>query len=327
VTLGSVLDQTLDQIEVIVSDNAADEETAAVVESFGDSRLTYAPLRRDIGMYANLTRCLSLGTAPYVAMLADDDLLMPTSLERRLERIERDASIAVVSTAHSVIDGSGRVLRDDVNWSLAESDWELDGASFIRRSLSSGVFFHLSTVLLRRAALAEEKFEEVGGYTDLGTWLRIATRGARFAYIHEPLTAVREHVLSESAAQGLHAHRNGSEGAGQVDTQTLEQVRQMQYVRRQFLEREGAHLADRPRLWRAARRDARKRMARLIVKEALAHGSVKQTVARIREAGEIDPAIVVSGWSLAGLVVAVGGRPAWQVLSTAAAPARRYWAQ
>ena len=323
--LASTLEQTLREIEVIVSDNGADDETAAVVASFDDPRVTYAPLEENIGLYKNMTRCLRLGTAPYVTILGDDDLLDPRSLERKLERIERDPRIAVVSTAHSVIDADGHVVADDVNWCLAESDWELDGESFIRRSIGSGVFFHMSTVLMRRTAVAHEEFEPVGGYTDLGIWLRAAARGAHFAYIHEPLTAIREHGRSASTVQGLHAHPELGRGAGEVDTQTFEQVRQMQFVRRQFLEREGAEIPHRRALWASARRDARKRLARLVVKDALIHHSLGRTVRQIREASRIDRAFPYTSWSFVAILVAVGGRPAWHAISFVAAPARGYW--
>lgn len=326
-TLASVLDQTLREIDVIVSDNGADEETAAVVASFDDRRVTYAPLEHNVGIYANHTRCLRLGTAPYVTVLADDDLLEPHSLERRLERIQRDPRLTVVSTAHSVIDSAGEVIAENVNWCLARGDWELDGETFIRRSLGAGVLFHMSTALMRRVALADEEFEPVGAYTDLGIWLRAAARGARFAYIHEPLTAVREHARSASTTQGLHAHGDARDDSDRVDTQTFEQVRQMQFVRRRFLERDDGDLATRRALWVSARRDARKRLARLVVKDALVHRSVGHTMRRIREASTIDRAFAYTGWAVVAVLVALGGWPAWRVISVLAAPARRYWAQ
>jgi glycosyltransferase involved in cell wall biosynthesis len=326
-SLASVLGQTLSNIEVIVSDNGAQAETEAVVASFGDPRVSYAPLEENIGPFGNVSRCLRLGTAPYIAILHDDDLLMPTSLERRLERLESDPSLSVVNTAHSVIDGDGRVLRPDVNWSLAEGDWEMDGEAFLRRAVTAGVAFHLSTALSRRSVVEDEAFDPAAaGYCDVAVWLRVASRGARFAYIDEPLSAIREHAASDSTRLGLHVTRDSTDGDAAIDTQTLEQVRQMQAVRREFLEREGRTLPDRDELWAAARRDARKRMARVIVKEALNGGSFELTVSRLREASAIDPRMAWSVWAPAALIVALGGRPAWRVISTLAAPARRYWA-
>ncbi|MEO5574600.1 MAG: glycosyltransferase family 2 protein [Gaiellaceae bacterium] len=321
-SLESAVRQTLEEIEIIVSDNGADEETAAVVSSLDDARVAYAPLEENIGLYGNLNRSLRLGTAPYLQILQDDDLLLPASIERKLARIESDPGLAIVHSAHSVIDASGRVLHPAVNWSLAEADWELDGPTFIRRSLAAGVFFHISTALLRRSYVVDEEFEPVGGYCDLGVWLRVASRGGRIGYVHEPLSAIREHASSLSAEQGLHVRRDAGADDGEVDTQTIEQVRQMQLVRRRFLDREGAELPDRNGLWAASRRDARRRLARVIVKDAVFQGSFRRTLERLREARSLEPRIAVSLWPLVALAVAAGGRPAGRAVSFLAARVR-----
>ena len=99
----------------------------------------------------------------------------------------------------------------------------------------------------------------------------------------------------------------------------------MQFVRRQFLEREGAEIPHRRALWASARRDARKRLARLVVKDALIHHSLGRTVRQIREASRIDRAFPYTSWSFVAILVAVGARPAWHAISFVAAPARGYW--
>ena len=295
--VASALAQTVGEIEVFVSDNGNDGEVAEVVASFGDARVMYAPLAQNIGMAANMTRCLYLGTAPYVKVLQDDDVLMPDSIEHTLSRFER--ALTIVHSAHRVIDASGGLIEPFVNWSLATGDWEMDGETFIWRSLSSGVFFHVSTALIRRDALRDDSFEDVGGYNDHALWLRMAARGARFAYVHRPLAAVREHALSESARQGLHVVGDAGDA---VNTRTLEQTRQMQDVRRAFLLHEGYALADRSALWRAARRDARSRLARVVLKDLRAHRSLRRARAQLEEAREIDAGVSV--WSLVAFATA-----------------------
>jgi cellulose synthase/poly-beta-1,6-N-acetylglucosamine synthase-like glycosyltransferase len=299
--VAGALAQTVGEIEVLVSDNGNDGEVAEVVASFGDVRVMHAPLARNIGMAANMTRCLYLGTAPYVKVLQDDDVLMPDSIEHTLLRFERDPALTIVHSAHRVIDASGKLIEPFANWSGATSDWEMDGKTFIWRSLSSGVLFHISTALIRRDALRDDRFEDVGGYNDLALWLRMAARGARFAYVHRPLVAIREHASSESVRQGLHVVGIGD----MVNTQTLEQTRQMQDVRRAFLLHEGYALPDRSALWSAARRDARRQLARVVLKDFLAHRSLRGARAQLKQAREID-----------------AGMRVWSLVAFAAAPAR-----
>lgn len=322
-SLASALRQTLHEIEVFVSDNGNDAETAAVVESFGDPRVTYAPLLENIGPSGNSTRCLTLGSAPYLTILQADDLLLPESVERRVERIDRDPELAIVHTAHQVIDHSGRVLRPMVSWGTADGDWECDGPSFIRRSVAGGLFFHISTAMMRRSAVAGETFEPVGGYDDLGVWLRVASRGWHIAYINQPLSAIREHEQSESALRGLHVVSTSEDGRVTIVTQSFEQIRQMREVRRLFLEREGSTFPGRERLWRESRRDIRKRLARIIAKDAVAEGSVRRTFGLLREASGVEPGMLRSLWTPGALALAAGGRPARRLVSSAVSLVRR----
>jgi hypothetical protein len=194
-----------------------------------------------------------------------------------------------VHSAHHVIDASGKLTDPFVNWSRATGDWEMDGETFIWRSLSRGDFFHVSTALIRRDALRDDSFEDVE-YNDLALWLRMAARGARFAYVHRPLVAVRQHASSDSVRQGLHVV--GVFGDA-VNTQTFEQTRQMQNARRSFLLHEGCALADRSALWRAARRDARRRLSSVVLKDFLAHRSLRRARAQLEQAREIDSGVSV----------------------------------
>ena len=82
--LDSVVHQTLTDIEIIVSDNANSGTTRKLIESYGDPRIVYAPLSENIGLHGNLTRCLHLGSAPFVAVLLDDDTMYPANLEKKL---------------------------------------------------------------------------------------------------------------------------------------------------------------------------------------------------------------------------------------------------
>ena len=61
-SLQSVLWQSYRHLEVIVSDNASDTDTAAVVDSVGDDRVRVDRLATNIGLHRNMSRCLHLGT-------------------------------------------------------------------------------------------------------------------------------------------------------------------------------------------------------------------------------------------------------------------------
>jgi glycosyltransferase involved in cell wall biosynthesis len=81
----SVLAQTFEDFEVLVSDNCSVDDTRAVVESFDDPRVRYVrtPSHGVIGQSWEFARSHARGTL--VMMLSDDDALVRNALERFAE--------------------------------------------------------------------------------------------------------------------------------------------------------------------------------------------------------------------------------------------------
>jgi glycosyltransferase involved in cell wall biosynthesis len=78
----SVLDQDFKDWEIVVSDNASEDDTKAVVEAFGDSRIKYVRTDTLVPVTENWNRALERGSGEYVIMLGDDDCLMGRSLRK-----------------------------------------------------------------------------------------------------------------------------------------------------------------------------------------------------------------------------------------------------
>lgn len=78
----SALNQTYHNVEVIVADNSAEDDTERMVRTVNDSRLRYHRHDRNIGFSANWNYCLSMAAGEYFLLLSDDDLLEPTAIEQ-----------------------------------------------------------------------------------------------------------------------------------------------------------------------------------------------------------------------------------------------------
>jgi glycosyltransferase involved in cell wall biosynthesis len=105
--LESILGQTLEDIEVIVSDNGMSEEVRAFVESFGDPRLTYRHNGANIGSTPNTVAACLAGSAPYVAVLHDDDVWEPKFLETLVSQLEADPTLSMAFSDLSIIMDDG----------------------------------------------------------------------------------------------------------------------------------------------------------------------------------------------------------------------------
>lgn len=79
-TLQTCTGQDYDQLEILVSDNASQDETRAVVESFNDQRIRYINTGRRLSMTSNWEFALSQVHDSYVVYIGDDDGLIPGAL-------------------------------------------------------------------------------------------------------------------------------------------------------------------------------------------------------------------------------------------------------
>ena len=66
--------------EIVISDNASDEDVAGFAASFGDARIRYSRTDRFLPVTENWSRALEQSSGDYLIMLGDDDALMPGCL-------------------------------------------------------------------------------------------------------------------------------------------------------------------------------------------------------------------------------------------------------
>ena len=290
----SVLAQSIREIEVFVSDNGSVDDTPAVVASFDDPRLQYVRHEGGIDREANLSLCLRMGTAPYVTMLCDDDVMLPRNLERKARFLDDHPPVGLVDAGFHVIGPDGAILREDVNFGVSDVDTIMSGDRFIYRSFAET--FRITTfTLLRRSVIGSERFEvEDEPFSDFGLFLRLARR-ADVAFLAEPLAALRMHPGAETVESGMADLLSGGYQS------TLGGIDVDQRVKRRFLARYGHDLDDVGELRAAARRWARDALVGLIGREWVRRRRPSSTARMAASACRIEPTLPVSGRAWRGL--------------------------
>ena len=81
----SALSQTTRDLEIVVSDNSSNDETAAVVAEFRDPRIRYLRTPRTLGMPDNFDNVISHSSGDWVTLIPDDCVVS----SRLLENVER----------------------------------------------------------------------------------------------------------------------------------------------------------------------------------------------------------------------------------------------
>jgi glycosyltransferase involved in cell wall biosynthesis len=197
-SLQSVLQQSYKHLEVIVSDNASDTDTAAVVDSFSDDRVRVDRLDANIGMHGNMSRCLHLGTGKYRVMLPDDDLMLPGNVQKKVAFFETHPQVGLVYSAYRHINSDSLPYGPVNNWAKGERDIVQPGYEYIREVIVRGGLTCISSVMLRSDLVANESFVvDDGPYCDLALWLRVAQR-ADVGFLTAPLSGYRLHANSAS---------------------------------------------------------------------------------------------------------------------------------
>jgi Glycosyl transferase family 2 len=185
--IDSVLNQTLRDLELLVIDDASNDETPAVLASVDDPRLVVLRNDDQAGLAASLNRGLDQATGTYVARLDADDVALPERLERQVERLRGDSHTAVVGTAIADLDQHGGRGRTHV--------MPLGARPLRWHALFSSPFFH-PTVLVDREALGANGLRYDPAFLeseDYDLWTRL------FAFadgdnLSEPLVLKRVHA-------------------------------------------------------------------------------------------------------------------------------------
>jgi len=111
--VASVQAQTEKRIEIVISDNASEDNTQQTAFELGksDPRIRYVRNATNLGMVRNWNRCLSEAKAPLMCLLNDDDTLAPKAVETARAVLGRHPQAAILFGASRHRRDNGKVLR------------------------------------------------------------------------------------------------------------------------------------------------------------------------------------------------------------------------
>lgn len=189
----SVLSQTHPNLEVLVGDDGS--QATAVASDIGDPRVRVLGHPQRLGMARNWNALLDASDTDAVALLMDDDRLVPTFVEQCLRVLEGDTEIGVVFSNHY---------------------WDRGGARSVRSSrVSGGAHHRFATTFLREtpvavsAAMMRRNLWKVvrplpdTAAADMVLFGRLAELGIGFHYIDEPLMISRVHGANLSSTSSF----------------------------------------------------------------------------------------------------------------------------
>ncbi|MGY1736591.1 glycosyltransferase family 2 protein [Geodermatophilus sp. SYSU D00684] len=206
----SVLAQTYRNLEVLVSDSAADPEIETLVAGYGDPRLRYRHNGRVTDMSTNALAMYTAARGEFIGTLHDDDLWEPEFLEVLVPPLVDDPSVVVSFCDYWVMDSEGEIRPD-----LTEAAARLRGRTGLRpgrhqpftdlATTSRAVFLPVAGVF-RASAMdwSEWRHEAAAGY-DMWLAYLLARDGAAAWYDPRRLSRYRHHPAAASSTARLDA--------------------------------------------------------------------------------------------------------------------------
>ncbi len=191
--LEAVRAQTFRDYEIIAVDDGSTDETRAFLSAQTDVRCIFN--ETNLGTYATLNVGLAAATGELIAVLNDDDVWLPTKLERQIALLDANPAIGLVHTFGHFIDANGdRQAGNPLGFAFPrfESGDVLLGLVYENKIIASAA-------LARRSC-----FDRVGtfnpsyfGSGDWEMWWRIAEEFT-VGCVDEELTLYRVHGANAS---------------------------------------------------------------------------------------------------------------------------------
>lgn len=178
--IDSCLYQTVRNIEVIIVDDGSTDGTDEVVQAITDHRVRYA-WQKPQGISAARNLGTSLAEGQYIAVLDDDDLMVPDRLEIQLAHLTDQFRGCV-----------GNILNfDDVTGEL--ETWG-DTSPTLHGALGFGGFAAHPSWLVERSVLEEIPYDEtLTSAVDNNVALRALMSGVKFVHCEQIVTLRRRH--------------------------------------------------------------------------------------------------------------------------------------
>src|SRR6266480_1541205 len=111
-TIRSVLNQSHDDLEVLISDNASTDRSVNVIQSINDTRVNLRVNACNVGFAGNLDRAAGMAGGGCMIMLSSDDVIRPGTLEayqRFFDVLGAERETSVLSATLEVIDSDDTV--------------------------------------------------------------------------------------------------------------------------------------------------------------------------------------------------------------------------
>lgn len=180
----SILDQSFNDFEFLIIDDASSDNSSKIINSFSDNRIRFIKNAVNEGIALSRNKTLKLARGEYVAILDSDDIAEKDRLKIQVKYLDNNPDIVLLGSDYLVIDDNNVLSNFRAPTNPLEIKWKLLFSNCIAQS----------TVMFRKDLALK-----IGGYDekmvigeDFDLWIRLAAAG-KVKQLDQPLTRLRYH--------------------------------------------------------------------------------------------------------------------------------------
>ena len=198
-SLDSILNQTFDGFEIVISDNQSVDDTRQIAEQFAarDDRVRYIRQSANIGIFRNYDAVFAASDSKYFKWASSNDICMPTMLEKCVQALESRPE-AVLAYPTTVLFDTESGLDE-----IYEEDLQLDVDDPVDRYRNLFQRLRLNNVMngvIRSSALRRTSLNKVVLGSDTNMIAELLLLGPA-VHIDEPLFKRRMNPKSSASAK------------------------------------------------------------------------------------------------------------------------------
>jgi len=178
----SILNQTFQDFELLIVNDASTTDVEKVISSYSDPRIKYFKNKTNLGISGTRNILLDKAQGKYLAVMDHDDVSLPERLAREVDFLDRHPNVGVVSCQAKVI-GTPAII------SYPETNAQIES-----KLLFDDCIIH-PAALIRHSVLKENRIryeEEFTPAEDYALWCRLLGK-TEFHNLSEILFMYRDH--------------------------------------------------------------------------------------------------------------------------------------
>ncbi len=192
-TIESVLAQSFQDFEIVVTDDGSTDGTADVIRSFNDPRIRLECWPDNRGISTAMNAAIARARGRYLAILNSDDWALPGRLRRQVGFLETHPEVSLVFGVPRMVDEQGLPTTGFNDFTLP-----LRFESFSRREWLRYFFHHGNVLNAPSAMIRREAYAAAGQYDprlanlqDFDMWIRMLVAGHQIHVLPDAFTAFR----------------------------------------------------------------------------------------------------------------------------------------